>query len=168
MSEPVNFDLNTFQSKVIQEYDFLKSMKKLNSQYFENPYGKYANFSEKQNFVNKLIWIAAFKIIGCLEKKALHAYSEQADITEYEKKSKDIIFHPKIKKILCSALDKKMTPDLLGEEKDIRVIKIVTSSLTKESIVEDLPIDLDAKLFAFMVHGILQESIKNYCQNHSV
>jgi hypothetical protein len=165
MSKKGHFDMNAFQNQVIQEFDFLKTTNNFDSQYFENPFLKYETGTGKQSYFRKFIWTSFFKIIGCLEKKALQVYSENSNITEYERKSKDILLHPGLKRILCAKLREKISPSLLEQEKELTVIKIVTLSLVDENSFQDLSVELDAKLFAYIVHGILEKGVENYCSH---
>jgi hypothetical protein len=164
MIELENFDLNLFQSSVVQEYAVLKKMKEALSQYSENPDARFHIDTDQQGYWSSLIWKGVFKVVGILEKNALQEYSGKPENIEYAKKSKYIVNHPKIKQLLCPSLEKEIHDDLLDEEKDIKTIKVVTSLIIKENIIKEFSIDLDAKLFAYMIDNILQKNIKSYCQ----
>lgn len=165
MYELNNFNLQSFQQKVIEEYKEVKFIKDKDEAYFKDPYKKYADPMVKQSFFNTFVWSGFFKVIAVLEKKATQAYRKKPENVEAEKRSKEIIFQPKIRKILCPSLRQKLNPDLLAQEKTLQIIKIVTTLLTEARTAEEFSIKIEPKLFAYMVYEISQAGIEAYCQN---
>ncbi len=165
MSKPSDFDLQTFQSEVIKEYNLLQKIFDSAFGYSDNSQHKKMDDSKKKrNLFRAFISTSFFKIISSIEKKSLHLYLKKPDIVEYKEKAKSIVFDGRINKILCPILLSKITSDMLEEEMMLEVIKIITQSLTEEEVIEKFSINLDPVLFAFIVYEITRRRVENYCR----
>lgn len=160
-----DFNLKTFQSEVFEDFKAIKatmSFALLHSKgYKSNPHFEDnldLSFSPIGLFTRGFLTLFSF-----LGKKAKKNHLTKPEFIEKEKEAARIAYNPKVKKILCRALRKKITPDSIKEVKQVRIINIVTTLLTKEKIAEELSIEKDVRLFSLIAFKIYRMGVTNYC-----
>lgn len=158
MSKFKDFDLPTFQSKVLHEYKDLKWVRDVaedvNTIESGGQRDKYFDLVGRGFFQKMMVKFA---------RKSLRDFLKRPENDIYSRKSKEITFHSRTKELLCADLKKIQRINLLDEEFEIEVIKVVTKNLTDKTFVETFPIDFDPRLFAYIVDDILRRGFKGYC-----
>lgn len=165
MSKNYENELIVFQDSVLKEYEFLKLIEESDSQMFKDSSEEHIDSSKKENIIRKIFRLGFSKIMDSLIHRALQHHSQSDDYKKYFGVAKEIIFDPSIKFELCEKFDKEFLTNLLSKEKEIKLIKIVTSVLMIKQYDKKYSLPLDAKLLAYIVYEILQIGIESYCKD---
>lgn len=165
MKTSTEFDLRNFQSEVFNDFNNLKATMAV-ALFHSKGYGTPEKFKEiagepdlKIGFVMEKV----LKFFSFLGKKAKKDILETPDFLERKRKAAKIAGNPKIKKLLCRALKKEISPDLFTEAKMVRIVKIVTTLLTKEELTEKFSIEKDVRVFSLIAIKIYRDGTANYC-----
>ena len=75
--------------------------------------------------------------------------------------ARQLLSNDKIRAIICSTLLLATQNEVLDEK---RLIREIVNTLTKDSVIEEFSIPLDAELFGFLSDEILHKGIENYCR----
>lgn len=166
MAKKAKFDLPSFQSEVIEAYNFLKTMDR---EARESGLDRtFRRMDGKAGCLGQFFrYPVVFKGLRAMEKKAVDSYFQSADLIERTRRSKKIVFDERIKAILCPRIGEKIEPGTLTEETELALIRIVTSSLTTDETVKEHSIELDPYLFAHMVKHIMQQGVGSYCATNA-
>jgi hypothetical protein len=158
-----NYEKESFQTKIINEYTYLKRMVDSLSDYSKNPYGRFINDIKGPKSLKQCAKSTFFRIAAFVEHLSVAQFVKTPDYLKYVEKSKEIISNPEIKKSLCPLFRSEIGSDLLEEEKTIKIIKILTTVLLDKKNSSKFSFDLDSRLFAFITLEIQKEGINNYC-----
>lgn len=153
-----NLDLKKFQSDVFKRYKSLTRSKN-DADLFE----KYGYAGVKKNSKSRFIRRNLSKFFFALKVKIYNLYTKSKVFTDIEKKADEILKNPKVKSILCPVFKRRISSDFFIEELEAEIIIIVTDSLAKRKITEELSIERDELLFSIIVHKIVLQGIEDYC-----
>lgn len=166
MNINTEFDLKTFQSEVLNDFNGIKATIGFSNFYkkgYESP-EKFKKISNEPNLKIGFITKIFLKLISGLGKRADKNILSEPKFIELENKAAKIVNNPKIKSILCSALKKEVKSDLFKEAKEIKLIKVVTALLAEKRLVEEFSIERNVRLFALIALKIGQKGVSKYCR----
>ena len=159
------FDLKKFQSEVFDELTNMKAVFGL-SQFHLKGFGSSEKFKKRIGDPDAkygLVIKAILRFFSFLGKKANTNILNKPEFVEMERKAAEIADNPKIKRILCQALKKEIRSDLFKEAVHVKLVKVLTVSLTQEEIIEEFFIEKDVRLFSLIALRILRTRISHYC-----
>ncbi|MGI8669069.1 MAG: hypothetical protein ACR2J3_04375 [Aridibacter sp.] len=163
MEENKDFNLQKFQSEVLEDFKFLKDAFGYAGFYtdgFEDIEDKLDLSYSPMGLIKRVI-LSCFKFLGGKIKKNVLS---KPDFIEKDKKAVEIMNNPEIRKLLCNALRKELKSDLFREEYQIKTVKAVTSTLAEDKAVKKFAIQRDVRLFSLVILKILQEGLQVYCR----
>jgi len=159
-------DLKTFQSEVFNDFrSILATMAAalFHSKGYDSP-GKFKEIAGEPGLEIGLIMKRVLKIFSFMGKRAEKNILKKSDFIYKEKQAAEIVENPKIKKLLCRALEKEISHDLFYEALLVKMVKITTSLLLEDEIIKEFPIEKDVRLFSLITVKIYREGIGNYCE----
>ena len=156
MVKNTDFSANDFQERVYRQFDFLKGLKK--GQETEQELIK----NNKSDTFWGCLFLPFIKFGIGFGNKFYLQQSEKYNYPENEKRAKVLLAHNEIREIICSALHKVGSKEILTEE---RMVKTVVESLGIEEIRNKFLIPLDETLFAFLSYELFQTGLERYCQS---
>lgn len=165
MNTDIEFDLKLFQSEVFDELTNMKAVFGF-SQFHSKGFGSPEKFKKVVGVPDEkygLVIKAILKFFSFLGKKADTNILNKPEFVEMERKAAEIADNPKIKRILCPALKKEIRSDLFREAVHVKLVKVLTVSLTQKEITEEFFIEKDVRLFSLIALKILRINISHYC-----
>lgn len=158
MQESAGFYRNDFQTRVYEQFKYLKSLNE--TQTMER--------SLYEQNKNKGFWgclVLPFAKFGMsLGKKYYLRESEKYNYPENERRANELLAQDDIREILCFALYEVGGKEILTEE---RMVRAVVDTLGKSEIRDRFSIPLNEILFAFLAYQLLQKGLENYWPNKS-
>jgi hypothetical protein len=160
MPETTSPEMRSFQSEVLREYRSLKTLKRpLPDDFAES----FASESRRRGCLGLLFGAAFPPLMGRLDKYARRTHSEAPENVRYSIDSKEILSNPAIRSILCPSISENISPDRLVEEREIELVKILTTSLTAKTVAPETWQKFNSRLYAYMLDYILEVGPENYC-----
>lgn len=154
MANSDDFDLNTFQNEVWNEYS------------------SYRNMNATKNFPDDLKKGFRGSPAGCffiplgflLDKFVTKVRKEQSDKKNwegFEKEAYELRKEPEIRKEICHSITKLKQYEVLTEEKFVRIL---TATISQPKLVKKFVIPNNAVLYGIIAHQIFQTGVENYCK----
>lgn len=166
MNSNTAFDLKAFQSEVFDDFNIMKATIGV-AQFYSKGFGsleKFKKIADTPDLNDGLFIKAVLRFFSLLGKKANTNILNKPEFVEVQTKAAQIADNPKIKRILSPALKREIRSDLFREAIHVKLVKVVTVSLTRKEIVEEFFIEKDVRLFSLIALKILRGGISNYCR----
>lgn len=145
----INFNLENFQMEVLSHYYVVKRVREKESEFI--------GLSETPPDMQSRGCLSRFFYKGGIKfaRKAFGLANKRRDT------ARQLLSNDKIRGIICSTLLLATQHEVLDEK---RLIREIVNTLTKDSVIEEFSIPLDAELFGFLSDEILHKGIENYCR----
>jgi hypothetical protein len=166
MKLDTEFDLMVFQSEVFDDFTKIAATVSV-ALFHSNGYGspeKFKEITKQPGLETGFLMTILLRFFSFLGKRAKGNILEKPDFIEKERKARKIADNPKIKKILCRALKREISPDLFREARQVKLVKIITTLLLKDELIKELAIEKDVRLFSLIVIKIYRQGVENYCR----
>jgi hypothetical protein len=156
------FDLKEFQSKVFKDFELLKANVAFTKLYKDRQ--KLKNRFDMSFSIVGVFTRFVFSIFSFLGKRNSQVFLNKPDFIKKTEIAKGILESPKIRILLCAAFQKEITSELLDKHKQVKIVRIITTLLTKNDMLKEHSPDPDFRLFSIMVLNLWQKGLGNYCK----
>lgn len=97
-------------------------------------------------------------------KLGVRAFLRQPDNRSRRAEAPKILADDENRRRICHHISLESRKDLIEEEWEIKVIKVLVTVLVEEQPGSESPSSRDAMLFAFIAYQLLQEGADKYCE----
>lgn len=151
----MKIDEKKIKDRVLIELDSVKSWKKDNPIPIEESGGKI-----EKNFLGSMA-IVLLKFTNLALKSGLQIQAIKKKYDDWEKHSDYLLKQSIVIKTLCSLINGQANTNKLSEED---IIEIVIRAFQNMNFQEKISVDKNPVLLAFIVYGLMQIGIENFCQ----
>jgi hypothetical protein len=144
-----DFNLENFQTEVLHQYYVLKRVREKETEFINLP--EILLDGQARGCLGQFFYEGAVKFA----RAGLGLANKGRDA------AMQLLSNDKIRAIICSILLLTTRNEDLGEK---QLIREIVNTLTKDSVIDEFSIPLDAEFFGFLCDEILHNSIEDYCR----